>query len=76
MTQLKEEFSGLYSLPGEGFVAQIRYGAATRLYDRQGLQHLILHRKKIGVDIQALEKALARIDSLGDNLYIHNHNLE
>ena len=66
-----EEFSGLFSLPGEGFVAEIRLGTETRLYDRKGLQHLILKRKQLGKDIRVLEKALARINSLGDNLYTY-----
>ena len=67
-----EEFSGLFSLPGEGFVAEIRLGTETRLYDRKGLQHLILKRKQLGKDIRVLEKALARINSLGDNLYTYD----
>ncbi len=68
MTENTEKFSGLFSLPGEGFVAEIRFGTDTRLYDRKGLQHLILKRKKVGEKIQALEEALERINSLGSNL--------
>ena len=68
MTENTEKFSGLFSLPGEGFVAEIQFGTETRLYDRKGLQHLILKRKQVGESIQALEKALARINSLGNNL--------
>ena len=68
MTENTEKFSRLFSLPGEGFVAEIRFGTDTRLYDRKGLQHLILKRKQVGENIQALEEALARINSLGSNL--------
>ena len=66
-----EEFSGLFSLPGEGFVAEIRLGTDARLYDRKGLQHLILKRKQLGKNSRVLEEALARINSLGDNLYTY-----
>ena len=68
MTKIPQEqeiFSGLFDLPGEGFVAQIRNGTGARLYDRQGLQHLILERKQTGENSQALEEALSRINSLG-----------
>jgi hypothetical protein len=59
-----ETFTGLFNLPGEGFVAQLRNNSGTALYDRQGLQHLILHRKQLGEDSVAAENALARINSL------------
>ena len=65
-TLQKEQFSGLFNLPGEGFVAQIRIGTDARLYDRQGLQHLILERKQTGKDVRALEKALIRMNSAGE----------
>ena len=71
-TPKQEIFTGLFNLPGEGFVAQIRLGTDTRLYDRKGLQHLILQRKQIGEDIRALEKALACINSLGETLQIQS----
>ena len=70
-TPNREEFAGLFNLPGEGFVAQIRCGVNTQLYDRQGLQFLILERKQIGEDIQALEEALTRMNSLGETLSLH-----
>ena len=62
-TLQKEQFSGLFNLPGEGFVAQIRSGTDARLYDRQGLQHLILERKQTGEDARVLEEALIRMNS-------------
>jgi hypothetical protein len=75
MTQLtpqKEQFSGLFNLPGEGFVAQIRIGTDARLYDRQGLQHLILERKQVGEDARVLEEALIRMNSVGEALQLQD----
>ena len=71
-TLQKEQFSGLFNLPGEGFVAQIRIGTDARLYDRQGLQHLILERKQTGEDALALEKALTRMNSIGEALQLQD----
>ena len=71
-TQQKEQFTGLFNLPGEGFVAQIRIGNDARLYDRQGLQHLILERKQTGKDVHALEKALIRMNSVGEALQLQD----
>ena len=68
----KEQFTGLFNLPGEGFVAQIRSGADARLYDRQGLQHLILKRKQTGKDVRVLEEALIRMNSLGEALQLQD----
>ena len=59
-----EEFTGIFHLPGEGFVAQLRNGGQSSLYDRQGLQYLILQRKQEGQDAEAAEQALARMLSL------------
>jgi len=67
-TRQEEQFTGLFNLPGEGFVAQIRIGTDARLYDRQGLQHLILKRKQTGENVGALEEALVRMNSVGDAL--------
>ena len=63
-----QEFSGLFNLPGEGFVAQLRNSTGTVLYDKQGLQFLILQRKESGLDTQGAEEALARINSLSQTL--------
>ena len=71
-TLQKEQFSGLFNLPGEGFVAQIRIGTDARLYDRQGLQHLILKRKQTGEDARALEEALIRMNSIGEALQLQD----
>ena len=61
-----EEFTGLFNLPGEGFIAELRNGSIATLYDRQGLQYLILKRKQAGQDVQAAEQALGRINTLQD----------
>ena len=64
------EFSGLFDLPGEGFVAQLRDSTGTTLYDKQGLQFLILQRKESGLETRAAEEALARINSLSETLAV------
>ena len=65
-----QEFSGLFNLPGEGFVAQLRTSNGTVLYDRQGLQFLILQRKQSGLETRAAEDALTRINSLSETLAV------
>ena len=65
------DFSGLFNLPGEGFVAQLRDPTAgTVLYDKMGLQFLILQRKELGLATQAAEEALAKINSLSGALAV------
>ena len=71
-TRQKEQFTGLFNLPGEGFVAQIRIGTDARLYDRQGLQHLILERKQTGKDVRTLEEALIRLNTVGEALQLQD----
>ena len=65
-----QEFAGLFNLPGEGFVAQLRDSTGTVLYDKQGLQFLILQRKELGLEARAAEEALARINTLSENLVV------
>ncbi len=65
-----QEFSGLFNLPGEGFVAQLRTSSGTVIYDRQGLQSLILQRKESGLETRAAEEALARINALRETLTV------
>ena len=65
-----QEFSGLFNLPGEGFIAQLRNSTGTVLYDKQGLQFLILQRKESGLETRAAEEALARINTLSENLAV------
>ncbi len=61
---------GLFNLPGEGFIAQLRDQTGTVLYDKQGLQFLILQRKELGLEARAAEEALARINTLSDTLAV------
>ena len=61
---------GLFNLPGEGFIAQLRDPTGTVLYDKQGLQFLILQRKELGLEARAAEEALARMNSLSENLAV------
>ena len=61
---------GLFNLPGEGFIAQLRDSTGTILYDKQGLQFLILQRKELGLEARAAEEALARINTLSQNLAV------
>ena len=65
-----QEFSGLFNLPGEGFIAQLRNSTGTVLYDKQGLQFLILQRKESGLETRAAEEALARINTLSVTLAV------
>ena len=65
-----QEFLGLFNLPGEGFIAQLRDSTGTILYDKQGLQFLILQRKELGLESRAAEEALARINTLSENLAV------
>ena len=64
------EFLGLFNLPGEGFIAQLRNSTGTVLYDKQGLQFLILQRKESGLEARAAEEALARINTLSETLAV------
>ena len=61
---------GLFNLPGEGFIAQLRDSTGTILYDKQGLQFLILQRKELGLEARAAEEALARINTLSENFAV------
>ena len=61
---------GLFNLPGEGFVAQLHDSTGSVLYDKQGLQFLILQRKESGLEARAAEEALARINTLSENLAV------
>ena len=72
LTGYMEQFTGLFNFPGEGFVAQIRIGTDARLYDRQGLQHLILERKQTGKDVRVLETALTQMNSVGEALQLQD----
>ena len=57
-----EQLCGLFNLPGEGFIAQVRTEMGTFLYDRQGLQYVILERKQQGLCAAAMEEALTHMN--------------
>ena len=57
-----EQFCGPFNLPGEGFIAQVRTEMGTFLYDRQGLQYVILERKQQGLCAAAMEEALTHMN--------------
>ena len=59
-----EQFCGLFNLPGEGFFAQVRTEMGTFLYDRQGLQYVILERKQQGLCAAAMEEALTHMNHI------------
>ena len=61
-------FNRLYSLPGEGLVAELRDGTRSLLFDRQGLQHRIIELKKQSLDASAEEQALAQLNAYSSNL--------
>lgn len=58
------EFAGLYMVPGEGAVAALRDAAGTQLFDKQGLAHRILEKKKVGISADIEEQALARMNQI------------
>jgi hypothetical protein len=57
-------FAGLFNLPGEGLVAEIRSGGESMLFDRRGLQYRIIQRRQKGLATSAEEEALNRMDSI------------
>jgi len=70
MNNEQEQFTGLFSLPGEGLLAQIEIGGVSKLYDIRGLQYLILDRKKTGKSTDCLDVALQQIRVL--ETYVSN----
>ncbi len=60
----KVEFSGLYAVAGEGPVVALRGANGTMLFDKQGLQHRILEKRKIGQNTEGEEQALARLNQI------------
>lgn len=65
MKETQIEILRIYNLLGEGFVVELSENNETYLYDRRGLQHRILTRKKQGLDTREEERALAQINSFG-----------
>ena len=66
------EFVGLYVIPGEGTVAALQDSSHTQLFDKQGLEWIIVEKKKISADTSVEERALAQVkqnDSSGNGFY-------
>ena len=55
------EFIGLYVIPGEGTVAALRVRGETELFDKQGLEWIIVEKRKAGADSSVEEQALAQV---------------
>ena len=53
----------IVNLPGEGFVAELRIDNVSYMFDRQGLQHLIVEKRQQGLDASVEENALTRINN-------------
>ena len=58
------QLGGIYTLPGEGFVVELKQDGTTHLFDKQGLQFRIVTKKQLGLDASIEEKALARINNV------------
>jgi len=56
------EFEAFYDAMGEGVLASFIDGGESKLFDRQGLQHIIVERKREGKDTSVEEKALAQMN--------------
>ncbi len=68
----KRELIGLYLIPGEGTVAALKTSRETQLFDKQGLEWIIVEKKKTGEDTSVEEQALAQVkqnDSTGNGYY-------
>lgn len=59
----KTELGSIYNLPGEGFVVELHQANSIYLFDKQGLQHRILEKKRQGLDSSVEEAALLRINN-------------
>lgn len=52
----------IINLPGEGFVAELRIDNGSYMFNRQGLQHMIIQKRQKGLDASVEETALSRIN--------------
>ncbi|MCY3768931.1 MAG: hypothetical protein OXG56_06170 [Gammaproteobacteria bacterium] len=59
------ELGGIYNIPGEGFMVELRLPRTTCLFDKQGLQYRIIKKKQQGYDASVEETALAQINNFG-----------
>lgn len=59
------EMGGIFTIPGEGFVVELRLPSGTYMFDKQGLQHRITEKQRQGYDAAVEQRALTQINSLG-----------
>ena len=57
-------FTQVYSMPGQGLIAEFRLGDSTLLYDLEGLRYRVLQKRNNGQSTREEEKALAILRSL------------
>ena len=54
------EPGGIYNIPGEGFVVELRFKSSSYMFDKQGLQHRIIEKKKKrGIDATVEENGFS-----------------
>lgn len=56
------EFEAFYDAMGEGVLASFLEDGISKIFDRQGLQHRIIERKKNGIDTTVEETALTHMN--------------
>lgn len=59
---LAVEFEGFYDALGEGVLASFIENGVSKIFDRQGLQHRIIERKRDGIDTSVEETALTQMN--------------
>lgn len=59
------ELGGIFNIPGEGFIVELHFESSTYMFDKQGLQHRIIEKKRQGLDASVEETALAQINNFG-----------
>ncbi len=59
------ELGGIFNIPGEGFIVELHFENSTYMFDKQGLQHRIVEKKRKGLDASVEETALAQINNFG-----------
>ncbi len=57
------ELGGIYNIPGEGFVVELKILDAAYLFDKQGLQYRIIEKKQKGYASTVEEMALTQINN-------------
>ncbi len=55
---------GIYNIPGEGFVVELKIADTSHLFDKRGLQYRIIKKQQQGYDATVEQTALAQINNL------------